>query len=54
MPARNHAALDFLAARRSRPAKLFTRPVPSRDRADRDPDRRRRACPTMASWSRGG
>ena len=31
MPARNDAALAFLAARRSRPAKLFTHPVPSRD-----------------------
>lgn len=31
MPARNDAALAFLAARRSRPAKLFTIPVPSRD-----------------------
>jgi nitroreductase len=31
MPARNDAALAFLAARRSRPAKLFSHPVPSRD-----------------------
>ncbi len=31
MPARNQAAFDFLASRRSRPAKLFTGPVPSRD-----------------------
>jgi nitroreductase len=31
MPARNDAALAFLKARRSRPAKLFTYPVPSRD-----------------------
>ena len=31
MPARNQAALDFLANRRSRPAKLFTNPVPDRD-----------------------
>jgi nitroreductase len=31
MPDRNDAALAFLAARRSRPAKLFTLPVPSRD-----------------------
>lgn len=31
MPARNPAAFDFLASRRSRPAKLFTGPVPSRD-----------------------
>lgn len=30
MPARNPAALDFLLARRSRPAKLFSFPVPSR------------------------
>lgn len=30
MPARNDAALAFLKARRSRPAKLFTLPVPSR------------------------
>lgn len=30
MPARNDAALAFLKARRSRPAKLFTYPVPSR------------------------
>ena len=30
MPARNQAALDFLLARRSRPAKLFTPPVPDR------------------------
>jgi nitroreductase len=31
MPARNQAALDFLLSRRSRPAKLFTLPVPDRD-----------------------
>jgi nitroreductase len=31
MPARNDAALAFLTARRSRPAKLFTHPVPDRD-----------------------
>lgn len=31
MPPRNQAALDFLKARRSRPAKLFTYPVPDRD-----------------------
>ena len=31
MPARNQAALDFLKARRSRPAKLFSLPVPNRD-----------------------
>ncbi|MFC3085556.1 nitroreductase family protein [Tabrizicola soli] len=31
MPARNDAALAFLSARRSRPAKLFTLPVPDRD-----------------------
>lgn len=30
MPARNEAALAFLKARRSRPAKLFTLPVPDR------------------------
>ena len=30
MPARNDAALAFLTARRSRPAKLFTSPVPTR------------------------
>jgi nitroreductase len=30
MPARNQAALDFLSARRSRPAKLFSYPVPDR------------------------
>jgi nitroreductase len=30
MPARNDAALAFLTARRSRPAKLFTFPVPDR------------------------
>lgn len=30
MPARNQAALDFLLTRRSRPAKLFSLPVPSR------------------------
>lgn len=30
MPARNQAALDFLQSRRSRPAKLFTLPVPDR------------------------
>ena len=30
MPARNDAALAFLKARRSRPAKLFSLPVPSR------------------------
>jgi nitroreductase len=31
MPARNDAALAFLSNRRSRPAKLFSFPVPSRD-----------------------
>jgi nitroreductase len=31
MPARNDAALAFLTTRRSRPAKLFTLPVPNRD-----------------------
>lgn len=31
MPARNDAALAFLSTRRSRPAKLFTLPVPDRD-----------------------
>lgn len=31
MPARNDAALAFLKARRSRPAKLFSFPVPGRD-----------------------
>jgi nitroreductase len=31
MPTRNEAALAFLKSRRSRPAKLFTLPVPSRD-----------------------
>jgi nitroreductase len=31
MPARNDAALAFLAARRSRPAKLFSHPVPDRN-----------------------
>jgi nitroreductase len=31
MPARNDAALAFLTARRSRPAKLFSHPVPDRD-----------------------
>ena len=30
MPARNQAALDFMLSRRSRPAKLFTGPVPDR------------------------
>lgn len=30
MPTRNDAALDFLKTRRSRPAKLFTLPVPTR------------------------
>jgi nitroreductase len=30
MPARNDAALAFLSARRSRPAKLFSYPVPTR------------------------
>ena len=30
MPARNQPALDFLATRRSRPAKLLTAPVPGR------------------------
>lgn len=30
MPSRNQPALDFLLTRRSRPAKLFTAPVPSR------------------------
>ena len=31
MPARNPAAFDFLATRRSRPAKMFTGPVPGRE-----------------------
>lgn len=31
MPARNQAALDFLKSRRSRPAKLFSLPVPDRE-----------------------
>ncbi|RYH94951.1 MAG: nitroreductase, partial [Acetobacteraceae bacterium] len=31
MPARNDAAFAFLSSRRSRPAKLFRLPVPSRD-----------------------
>jgi nitroreductase len=31
MPVRNDAALAFLAARRSRPAKLFSFPIPTRD-----------------------
>ena len=31
MPARNDAALQFLKTRRSRPAKLFSLPVPDRD-----------------------
>ena len=31
MPTRNDAALAFLSVRRSRPAKLFTHPVPNRD-----------------------
>jgi nitroreductase len=31
MPTRNDTALAFLAARRSRPAKLFSHPVPDRD-----------------------
>jgi len=31
MPVRNQAALDFLLTRRSRPAKLFTAPVPGRE-----------------------
>lgn len=34
MPARNDAALAFLKARRSRPAKLFSLPVPSRDQVE--------------------
>lgn len=34
MPARNQAALDFLNSRRSRPAKLFSLPVPGRDALD--------------------
>jgi nitroreductase len=34
MPARNQAALDFLHSRRSRPAKLFTLPVPDRAQLD--------------------
>ena len=48
MPARNDAALAFLAARRSRPAKLFTHPIPDRDQvteiltaATRVPDQRK-------------
>ena len=32
MPARNDAALAFLSTRHSRPAKLFSLPVPTRDR----------------------
>lgn len=32
MPPRNDAALAFLSGRRSRPAKLFSFPVPTRDR----------------------
>ena len=31
MPARNDSALDFLKSRHSRPAKLFSLPVPTRD-----------------------
>lgn len=31
MPLRNQAALDFLKSRRSRPAKLFSLPVPDRE-----------------------
>lgn len=34
MPARNDAALAFLTARRSRPAKLFSHPVPDRAQLD--------------------
>ena len=34
MPARNDAALAFLKSRRSRPAKLFTHPVPTRDQLE--------------------
>lgn len=34
MPARNDAALAFLKTRRSRPAKLFSHPVPSRDQVE--------------------
>jgi nitroreductase len=34
MPARNDAALAFLKARRSRPAKLFGFPVPTRDQVE--------------------
>lgn len=34
MPARNDAALAFLKSRRSRPAKLFTNPVPTRDQLE--------------------
>lgn len=34
MPRRNDAALDFLKARRSRPAKLFSLPVPTRDQLE--------------------
>ena len=34
MPARNQAALDFLLTRRSRPAKLFSDPVPDADALD--------------------
>ncbi len=34
MPARNPAALEFLLTRRSRPAKLFTHPVPLRDQLE--------------------
>ncbi|WP_103257952.1 nitroreductase family protein [Tabrizicola aquatica] len=34
MPSRNDAALAFLTARRSRPAKLFSHPVPDRAQLD--------------------
>lgn len=34
MPARNDAALAFLKSRRSRPAKLFSFPVPTRDQLE--------------------
>jgi nitroreductase len=34
MPARNDAALAFLKSRRSRPAKLFSLPVPNRDQLE--------------------
>ncbi|GAB1362238.1 nitroreductase [Rhodobacter sp.] len=50
MPARNQAALDFLGNRRSRPAKLFTAPVPARAELEEISDR---GAAGARSWQAG-